>query len=328
MVYIHRHGDGERPHVHSGMPQPHTHDEMPQPSGEVAGHAHEPLVEVGAATDIDAVSGHAHATSDHMHATLDHAHPDAPAADVAHPAGLHHPHDGNDAKPLIRFDDFCFAYEDMAVLRHIDLSIDAGDSVVLMGYNGSGKSTLLKAIVGLVFPQQGAYYFDGERVDAQRMKDPLFAKRLHQRVGFVFQDSDAQLFCSDVESEIAFGPRQMGLSEEEVARRVDDACRLLDIDKLRKRAPYHLSGGEKKKVAIACVLSMNPDVYCFDEPLNGLDIKTRDWLYGFLRTLKASGKTLIVSTHDQSLADALADYFVYMGEQHEYSDMPHVHINR
>ena len=243
-----------------------------------------------------------------------------------HPANLHHPsHESGHA--LIEFDDFCYAYEDEPVLRHINLEIDAGDSVVLMGYNGSGKSTLLKAINGLIFPQKGLYRFDGQTVDAKSMKDQLFAKRLHQRVGFIFQDSDAQLFCSNVEEEIAFGPRQMGLPEEEVKRRVDDACRLLDIDKLRKRAPYHLSGGEKKKAAIACILSMNPDVYCFDEPLNGLDIKTRDWLFGFLKTLKTSGKTLIVSTHDQSLADALADYFVYMGEMHEYSDMPHVHIN-
>lgn len=251
-----------------------------------------------------------------------------PAAAQGHPAGLHHPHRDPDAPALIRFEDFCFAYDDEPTLRHIDLEIDAGDSAVLMGYNGSGKSTLLKAINGLVFPQQGAYYFDGERVDEKSMKNPAFAKRLHQRVGFIFQDSDAQLFCSNVEQEIAFGPRQMGLAEEEVARRVDDVCGLLGIGKLRTRAPYNLSGGEKKKVAIACILSMNPDVYCFDEPLNGLDVKTRDWLYGFLCQLKESGKTLIVSTHDQSLADALADYFIYMGEQHEYSDMPHVHINR
>ncbi|MGI6590893.1 MAG: energy-coupling factor ABC transporter ATP-binding protein [Eggerthellaceae bacterium] len=281
-------------HTHTDDPHPHVHTGQPTP------HAADEMPHPGEPE----VKAHRHSEED----TLPHRHPEA--------------------EPVIRFDDFCFAYDDEATLRHIDLAIYPGDSAVLMGYNGSGKSTLLKAINGLIFPQQGAYYFDGQQVDAKRMKDARFAKRLHQRVGFIFQDSDAQLFCSNVEEEIAFGPRQMGLSEEEVARRVDDACRLLDIEKLRARAPYHLSGGEKKKVAIACVLSMNPDVYCFDEPLNGLDIKTRDWLYGFLKALKTSGKTLIVSTHDQSLADALADYFIYMGEQHEYSDMPHIHINR
>jgi cobalt/nickel transport system ATP-binding protein len=266
---------------------------------------------------------------------LPHAHGEPPTLESshahdcqAHADELHHPKRSAGEKPLLAFDDFCFAYDEEATLRHIDLDIYAGDSVVLMGDNGSGKSTLLKAVNGLIFAQQGTYRFDGQLVNEASMKDSAFAKRLHARVGFIFQDSDAQLFCSNVEDEIAFGPRQMGLSATEIAQRVDDVCRLLDMDKLRARAPYHLSGGEKKKVAIACILSMNPDVYCFDEPLSGLDAKTREWLYGFLKTLAASGKTLIISTHDQSLADALADYFVYMGPQHGYSEIPHVHINR
>lgn len=247
-------------------------------------------------------------------------------ADQVHPGILHHPHGDGGEPPLIEFRGFCFAYEDRPTLRNVDLRIDRGDSVVLMGYNGSGKSTLIKAINGLVFAQRGEYRFDGQLVDERSMRDPIFAKRLHQRVGFIFQDSDAQLFCADVEDEIAFGPRQMGLAEDEVARRVDDVIGLLGLEELRYRAPYKLSGGEKKKVAIACILSMNPDVYCFDEPLNGLDIRTRDWLLGFLEELKRSGKTLIIATHDQSLADALADYFVYIGEHHEYTDLPHIHI--
>lgn len=245
-----------------------------------------------------------------------------------HPQSLHDPHAGMAAgtRPLIEFSDFCFAYGDTPTLSHIDLAIDAGESVVLMGDNGSGKSTLLKAVSGLVLAQRGTYRFDGQVVDEASMRDAAFSKRLHQRVGFIFQDSDAQLFCASVEDEIAFGPRQMQLAEEEVARRVDDVCRLLDIEKLRGRAPYNLSGGEQKKVAIACVLSMNPDVYCFDEPLNGLDRKTRSWLVDFLGQLKAAGKTLVVATHDQSLADEVADWFAYMGDYHGYEDRPHVHI--
>lgn len=244
-----------------------------------------------------------------------------------HPVKTHRVHDGT-RPPIIVFDDYCFAYEDEPTLSHIDLTIDRGDCVVLMGDNGSGKSTLLKAINGLIFPQQGSYRFEGETIDAKSMADHAFAKRLHQRIGYIFQDSDAQLFCASVEEEIAFGPRQMQLPEEEVQQRVRDTMNLLAIEKLRDRAPYNLSGGEKKKVSIACILSMNPDVLCFDEPLNGLDIKTRDWLLGFLRQLKAAGKTIVIATHDQSLADALADYFVYMGQHHEYTDRPHVHINK
>ena len=241
-------------------------------------------------------------------------------------SGLHEPR--SNAEPaLIELDDFCFAYEGTPTLRHVTLRIAAGDSVVLMGDNGSGKSTLLKALVGLIHPQQGTYRFDGDLVDEHSMRDQIFSKRLHQRVGFIFQDSDAQLFCPSVEDEIAFGPRQMGLPEDEVAQRVADTCALLDIERLRSRAPYNLSGGEKKRVAIACVLSMNPDVLCLDEPLAGLDARTRAWLLGFLGQLKAAGKTLVIATHDQSLADEVADYFVYVGEFHGYEDRPHLHIN-
>ncbi len=242
------------------------------------------------------------------------------------PATLHQ-QQGAAEPALIQFEDFCFAYEDLPALRHIDLSIQTGDAVVLMGDNGSGKSTLLRALCGLLFAQQGSYRFDGAAVTEQSMRDPRFAKRLHQRVGFVFQDSDAQLFCASVEDEVAFGPRQMELPEEEVQARVNDVLALLNIENLRTRAPYALSGGEKKRVALACVLSMNPDVLCLDEPLAGLDAKSRTWLLGFLGQLKHTGKTLIVATHDQSLADQIADYFVYMGAFHGYDDRPHVHIN-
>jgi cobalt/nickel transport system ATP-binding protein len=225
------------------------------------------------------------------------------------------------------FSDFCFAYEDRPVLRHIDLAINAGDAVVLMGDNGSGKSTLLRVLCGLLFAQRGTYRFDGAEVSKRTMRDAAFAKRLHQRVGFIFQDSDAQLFCASVADEIAFGPRQMGLAEPEVARRVEDTVALLGIEHLRSRAPYNLSGGEKRRVAIACVLSMNPDVYCFDEPLAGLDASARAWLLGLLGQLKAAGKTLVIATHDQSLADEVADYFVYLGDFHGYEDRPHLHVN-
>lgn len=235
---------------------------------------------------------------------------------------------GSPSSPaLIELDDFCFAWDEVPTLRHVNLRICAGDAVVLMGDNGSGKSTLLRALCGLVFAQRGSYRFDGQEVSERTMRNQAFSKQLHQRVGFVFQDSDAQLFCARVADEIAFGPRQMGLSETEVARRVDDTLALLDITALRDRAPYALSGGEKKRVALACVLSMNPDVLCLDEPLAGLDRRTRTWLLGFLHQLKAVGKTLVIATHDQSLADEVADYFVYVGDAQGYPDRPHVRIN-
>lgn len=245
---------------------------------------------------------------------------------VHNPQSLHQPH-AEQAPAIIELKDLCFAYEQTPVLRHIDLSVAPGECVVLMGDNGSGKSTLLRVLCGLQFAQRGSYLLGGQEVSEDTMRDVRFSKSLHQRVGFVFQDSDSQLFCASVADEIAFGPQQMGLSQQEVERRVDDVCQLLEIDHLRTRAPYTLSGGEKKRVAIACVLSMNPDVYCFDEPLAGLDAKSRSWLLGLLKHLKTAGKTLVIATHDQSLADEVADFFAYMGEFHGYEDRPHVHIN-
>ena len=218
--------------------------------------------------------------------------------------------------PLFSLDNVCFAYEGHIALRYITLDVARGETVVLQGSNGCGKSTLLKLLNGLVYAEEGTYRFDGDVIDEKSLKDNVFSKRFHQRVGFIFQNSDVQLFCGNVEEEISFGPRQMGLSEEEVKRRTDDVIGLLGIEDLRERAPYHLSGGEKRKVAIACILSMNPEALVLDEPLAGLDRKTQDWLVGFLLDLKKAGKTLIVSTHNDELAHTLADRLVVIGDDH------------
>ena len=218
--------------------------------------------------------------------------------------------------PLFSLDNVCFAYEGHIALRYITLDVARGETVVLQGSNGCGKSTLLKLLNGLVYAEEGPYRFDGDVIDEKSLKDNVFSKRFHQRVGFIFQNSDVQLFCGNVEEEISFGPRQMGLSEEEVKQRTDDVIGLLGIEDLRERAPYHLSGGEKRKVAIACILSMNPEALVLDEPLAGLDRKTQEWLVEFLLDLKKAGKTLIVSTHNDELAHTLADRLVVIGDDH------------
>lgn len=217
---------------------------------------------------------------------------------------------------MIKLKNVCFAYNGLIALRHVNLEIGRGDTVVLQGSNGCGKSTLLKLLNGLIFPEEGTYYFDGEEITQVKMKDSRFSKNFHKRIGFVFQNPDVQLFCNNVHDEIAFGPMQMELSEEEIERRVSDLLTLLDIEHLKDRAPYHLSGGEKKRVALASVLSMNPEVLVLDEPLAGLDRKTQDWLLDFLQELQAAGKTLIISTHDDTLAHLLGDRIVYMNDNH------------
>ena len=218
--------------------------------------------------------------------------------------------------PLFSLDNVCFAYEGHIALRYITLDVARGETIVLQGSNGCGKSTLLKLLNGLVYAEEGTYRFDGDVINEKSLKDNVFSKKFHQRVGFIFQNSDVQLFCSNVEEEISFGPRQMGLSEEEVKQRTDDVIELLGIGDLRERAPYHLSGGEKRKVAIACILSMNPEALVLDEPLAGLDRKTQEWLVSFLLQLKEAGKTLIVSTHNDELAHTLADRLVVIGDDH------------
>lgn len=219
--------------------------------------------------------------------------------------------------PIIRLDNVCYAYEGIVALRHITLDIQKGETIILQGSNGCGKSTLLKLLNGLLFPEKGTFSFYGKPVTEKSMKDSSYSKWFHQKVGFIFQNSDVQLFCGSVQEEIAFGPRQMGLSETEISKRVEDVMQLLDIQKLRDRAPYHLSGGEKRKTAIGCILSMNPDVFVLDEPLAGLDKKTQLWLTGFLKALHKAGKTMIIATHNDILATELANRLIYMNDDHE-----------
>lgn len=217
---------------------------------------------------------------------------------------------------MIALKDVSYSYEGIPALKKISLHIGKGESVALMGVNGSGKSTLLKLLNGIIFPDGGEYRFDGETITQKKMQDAAFSKRFHQRLGFVFQNSDMQLFCSDVYDEIAFGPRQMGMKETDVENRVQDCLALLNIEDFRHRQPYHLSGGEKKKVAIACVLALNPEVLIFDEPLNGLDPRTQRWFVSFLIKLHEAGKTLISSTHNLEMVQEIADRAILFGEDH------------
>ena len=218
--------------------------------------------------------------------------------------------------PIIECNNLCYAYVNYIALRQVTFTVSAGETVVLQGPNGCGKSTLLKLLNGLLFPAEGTFRFQGKDITEKTLKDKRFAKEFHQKVGFIFQDSSLQLFTGSVEEEIAFGPRQMGLSEEAVTQRVNDVLQLTGLTALRDRAPYHLSGGEKKKTAIACILSMNPEVLVLDEPLAGLDTKTQQWLVSFLKELQSAGKTLIISTHNNALAEELGHRFIRMNDNH------------
>jgi cobalt/nickel transport system ATP-binding protein len=204
-------------------------------------------------------------------------------------------------------------------LMDIDLKVFQGEQICIMGANGSGKSTLLAIIDGLVFPTSGEYYAFGQPVSEDAfdsVKDNEFRYYFRKKVGFVFQNSDVQLFSPTVFEEIAFGPLQLDLPKEEVLSRVEDVIEMMDISKLRDRAPHTLSGGEKKKVCIASVLATSPDVLLLDEPTAGLDPRTQLWLIELLQDLGRAGKTVITATHDLDIIEQISKRAVVMGEDH------------
>lgn len=221
-----------------------------------------------------------------------------------------------ETEPLIVFDHVSYAYDDATALDDISFSIEAGQLVALTGPNGSGKSTILRIMNGLEFPHIGSYCFDGHVIDDRSMADALFAKRFHQRLGYIFQNSDTQLFCPSVREEIAFGPRQMGLSDDQIEQRVEDMLALLNIKKLENRAPYRLSGGEKRRVALACIIAMNPDALVLDEPQNGLDEDAQQWLLGFLQEMAAAGKTVLLTTHHRDVVTHLNAREIHLDKTH------------
>lgn len=208
---------------------------------------------------------------------------------------------------LVSFLDVSFSYpaSEAPALDGVSFEAAAGEACALVGPNGSGKSTALRLLLGLDHPTSGEVRFDGDLIDAAALSDKTFAKRLRQRVGLVFQDPDVQLFCPTVRDEVAFGPRQMGLGDDEVERRVEDCLGLFGLRELSARAPWRLSGGEKRRCALACVVSLGPDLLCLDEPTNGLDEASQGQLVGFLRDFVDAGKTVLVATHDRGFAREL-----------------------
>ncbi|SMC16026.1 cobalt/nickel transport system ATP-binding protein [Clostridium acidisoli DSM 12555] len=202
------------------------------------------------------------------------------------------------------------------VLKDINLDIYTGEKLVILGANGSGKSTLQKILNGLIFPSKGEYKAFGELVTEETLDDEQFSEAFRKRIGFIFQNSDAQLFSANVWEEIAFGPLQMKLDFNEVSKRVNEVIQMLGLETLQDRPPYKLSGGEKKKVAIASILSMNPEVLILDEPTNGLDPRTQRWLINLLLELNKAGKTLITCTHNLDIVDEIADRVLVFSEEH------------
>jgi cobalt/nickel transport system ATP-binding protein len=201
-------------------------------------------------------------------------------------------------------------------LQEIDLKIHPKEKVVLLGANGSGKSTLLKVLDGLFFPQKGLVQAFGRVLNEKSLNADGFNFAFRRNVGLVFQNSEAQLFSSNVWEEIAFGPLHMNLSEAQVRRRVSEILDLFDLNGIQDRPPFKLSEGEKRKVALASVLAINPGVLMLDEPTSGLDPRTQRWLVDILGQLGRTGKTLISATHDLEIVEEIADRVLVFDEHH------------
>lgn len=202
-------------------------------------------------------------------------------------------------------------------LDGVSFSVEPGERVALLGANGSGKSTLLRLLDGLHFPSMGSVRAFGEALTEEAVEMPPFGPRFRREVGFLFQNSDAQLFCPTVEEELAFAPLQLGsLSRDDIRRRIDDTLALLEIDYLKDRVPTALSSGEKKLVALASLLVVSPSVLLLDEPTAGLDPRSQSILLEILEELHQAGLTLITATHDLVLLPHLADRAIVLSEEH------------
>jgi len=207
-------------------------------------------------------------------------------------------------------------YGKIPALKNINLSIKKGEMLSIIGLNGSGKSTLLHIINALVFPISGELLFEGNPVTEISLRDKSFGLHLRQRMGYIFQNADIQLFCPTVFDELLFAPLQLDLPLKTAQERAEQTLSFLGIGYLKDRPIYMLSGGEKKKVAIASVLTMNPDVLLIDEPLSSLDPKTQSFFIELILELNHAGKTIIFTTHHLDLIDHLQPRVAVLSEDH------------
>ena len=189
----------------------------------------------------------------------------------------------------------------------IDLAIEAGSKSAVIGANGTGKSTLLTMLDALVFPDKGCVRAFGKELKEDGLSDPDASRAFRSKVGFVFQNPDVQLFSPTVKEDIVFGPLQLGIGRKEAGKRLEKVTSELKIAHLLDRAPHQLSIGEKRKVAIASVLAIGPEVLLLDEPTAGLDPQTTRDIIDILLAENELGKTIITATHDLHIVQEISD---------------------
>lgn len=209
--------------------------------------------------------------------------------------------------PFIKVENVCFSYKnefdnDVNVLNNISFEVKKGEFVAILGHNGSGKSTLAKLLNLILTPKSGKIYIGNKDITSENItEDEIYDIR--QRIGMVFQNPDNQLVSSVVEEDVAFGPENLGVSPEEIRRRVDNALQEVGMSDFSKHAPSQLSGGQKQRIAIAGIIAMMPDCIVFDEATSMLDPSGRkEVMYSIEKLNKEKGITILHITHNMTEA--------------------------
>jgi cobalt/nickel transport system ATP-binding protein len=219
-----------------------------------------------------------------------------------------------------------YRYQEQLAINGLSLDVRAGERLALLGANGSGKSTLLRLLDGLAFAESGELWFGGETITEEKLAHAEFTFRFRRRVGMVFQNPDAQLFNPTVFDEIAFGPLQMGWEKQRIREEVNRMLVTMDIERLRHRSPHRLSGGEKKRVAIASVMILDPEVLLLDEPTAALDPKSQRQIIELIASFEGGGKTVITATHDLDSLEEISDRCVLFESGRVVGDGPAMEI--
>jgi len=211
-------------------------------------------------------------------------------------------------------------------LKNINMDIYKGQKVAIMGPNGAGKSTLFSHFNGLTEPTSGHVEVDGKAIKYDR--DTLLEVR--QKVGIVFQDPNDQLFAPTVKEDVAFGPMNLGLDYEEVERRVDEALTMVGMEQYMDKTPHHLSGGQQKRVAIAGIIAMRPEIMILDEPTAGLDPEGVEKVLDILDNLNKEGMSIVISSHDIEMVNEFAEkiFVLNNGEILESGDKHEIFSNK
>jgi cobalt/nickel transport system ATP-binding protein len=210
---------------------------------------------------------------------------------------------------IIETKDLEFSYPDgTQALKKLSVALTKGKKIAIIGPNGAGKTTLFLCLNGVYIPKKGQVAYGGKMMNYTKKE----IREMRKNIGIVFQDANVQLFSANVFQEVSFGPMNMGLSKDEVRKKVEEALEKTDLSHLRDKPIHFLSGGQKKRVSIADILAMDPEVIFLDEPTAFIDPKTSSELMAFFDQLNQEGKTIVLSTHDMDKVYPWADYIFVM----------------